>query len=142
MLRFARWVGCFLFVLAVCSQSAVAQAVAPTGSAAIHPRYGTRPPIAAGDWNVLSGIELTRAQEQRIGELSVARRQQLFLLFERGRHPANRSAMADSIALVQRARLADVRTVLSPAQQARFDLNVASILARTRQVQASATSNR
>lgn len=142
MSRFARWLGCLLFVVAVCSQSAVAQRVAPTGSAATHPRYGTRPPVAAGDWNLFSGIELTRAQEQRIGELSDARRQQLFLLFERGRHPANRSAMADSIALVQRARLAEMRTALNPAQQARFDLNVASIRARARQLQASATSNR
>lgn len=142
MPRSARWFSCLLVVLAVYSQSAVAQGIAPAGSAATHPRYGTRPPVAAGDWNLVSGIELTREQEVRIAAAYRARRQQLFLLFEKGRHPVNRSAMTDSIALVQRAQLAEMRTVLTPAQQARFDLNAVSILARARQVRASAASNR
>lgn len=142
MPRCARWCGCLLAALAVYSLPAGAQGATSTASAAAHPRYGTRPPVAAGDWNLFSGIELTPAQEQRIRAVGTLRRQQLFLLFEKGRHPDNRTAMADSIELVQRAQLAEQRAVLTSAQQARFDLNVAAILARARQVRASASSNR
>lgn len=142
MPRFVGWFGCLLFVLAVYSQSAGAQGVAPTGSAATHPRYGTKPPVAAGNWTLFSGIELTSEQEARIRAAHRVRQQQLFLLFEKGRHPDSRSAMADSIALVQRTQLAEMRTALTPAQQARFDLNLTAILARARQIKASATSNR
>ncbi len=143
MLRYVSWSGCLLFVLVLYARPAAAQQqAAPAGAAAAHPRYGTKPPLAAGDWNVFSGIDLTRDQQEHIRTLSAARRQQLFLLFEKGRHPDNRAAVADSIALVQRARLAEVRAMLTPAQQARFDLNVASIVARAQQVRASATSNR
>lgn len=142
MPRSASWLGCLLVALAVCSLPAGAQGAAPVGSAAVHPRYGTKPPVAAGDWNLFSGIELTHEQEVRIATAYRGRLQQLFLLSEKSRHPDNRAAMTDSIALVQRAQLAEMRAALTPSQQARFDLNVAGILARARQRRASATSSR
>lgn len=141
MHRSASWLGCLFVALTIYSFPAGAQGTTPTGTAAAHPRHGTKLPVAAGDWNLFSGIELTEDQQQRIRAVFEARRQQLFLLFEKGRHPANRSAMANSIALVQRTQLADMRSVLTPVQQARFDLNLAAILARTRQVRATSGNN-
>lgn len=136
----ARWFGCFLFGLSAFSLPAFAQGAASTGNP--HPRYGTRPPVAAGDWNLFAGIELTREQVTRVSTVFHSRQQQLYLLFEKGRHPSRRSVMADSIAQLQRVQLSDMRAVLSPAQQPRFDANVAAILARARQVRASANTNR
>lgn len=50
--------------------------------------------------------------------------------------------MADSIARFQRVQLNEMRAVLNPAQQLKFDSNVAVFLARARQVGAQATPNR
>lgn len=140
MPRCASWFGCFFFALSAYSLPAFAQGPASTGNP--HPRYGTRPPVAAGDWNVFSGIEVTPDQAARISAAFRAHQPQLYLLFERGRHPSRRVVMADSIAQLQRVQLADMRAVLNPAQQLKFDANVTAILARARQLRASASTNR
>lgn len=142
MARNTLWLRCALVALGLYSLPVAAQQTAPSGAQTPHPRYGARPRVAAGDWNLLSGIDLTREQEVRIAAAYRARLQQLFLLSEKSRHPDNRAAMTDSIALVQRAQVAEMRAALTPAQQARFDLNVAGILARARQRRASAVSSR
>ncbi len=138
----AGWFSCSLVALAFCSLPVSAQQPVPPGGPPPHPRYGARPPLAAGDWNLLSGIELTPDQATRVSAAFRARQQQLFLLFEKGRHPSQRSVMADSIAQLQRAQLNDMRAVLSSAQQLRFDANATALLARARQVKAAANTNR
>ncbi len=142
MAQQARWFSCSLVALVFHAFPVAAQQAAPPGGQSSHPRYGARPPVAAGDWNLFSGIDLTREQETRIRAAFRSRQQQLYLLFEKGRHPDRRSIMAVSIAQLQLAQLNDMRAVLSPVQQLKFDVNVAAILARARQVGASSNSNR